>query len=203
MKKQITITILVALVLCMAVSAFAKQFPDVEESHWAFEYINTLSDEGVINGYQDGTFRPSGTITRAEFLKLVMASSMPFYVDMDDAEGTLNHWASNYVWIAETYGVLDSGEYDEENLDEPIPRIEMVKIISLADMIFNENAQKTIRSYGFSDIGDLDIEELQLLGHAKASNLITGYEDGTFKPHKTMTRAEAATMIYRFMKGAV
>ena len=203
MKKQITITILVALVLCMAVSAFAKQFPDVEESHWAFEYINTLSDEGVINGYQDGTFRPSGTITRAEFLKLVMASSMPFYVDMDDAEGTLNHWASNYVWIAETYGVLDSGEYDEENLDEPIPRIEMVKIISLADMIFNENAQKTIRSYGFSDIGDLDIEELQLLGHAKASNLITGYEDGTFKPHKTMTRAEAATMIYRFMKVAV
>lgn len=46
-------------------------FTDVSKSHWAIKFINALTDRGVINGYEDGTFRPDSNITRAEFITIV------------------------------------------------------------------------------------------------------------------------------------
>lgn len=45
-------------------------FSDIED-HWAFEYILDLREQGGVNGFPDRTFRPEGTITRAEFVTLL------------------------------------------------------------------------------------------------------------------------------------
>ncbi len=64
--------------LCTAVIAFgimpatAFQFPDVAINHWAASQINILSDEGVIVGYPDGTFKPDDNVTRAEFASMAI-----------------------------------------------------------------------------------------------------------------------------------
>lgn len=42
------------------------KFTDVPETHWAFKAINDLADMGIINGYEDGTFKPDAPVTRAE-----------------------------------------------------------------------------------------------------------------------------------------
>ena len=42
------------------------KFTDVPESHWAFKAIEDLADMGIINGYEDGTFKPDAPVTRAE-----------------------------------------------------------------------------------------------------------------------------------------
>ena len=60
--------------------------------------------------------------------------------------------------------------------------------------------RQKIEKTPFNDISGCTVEENSMLRHAYGTGLITGYEDGTFKPQKTMTRAEAATMIYRFTK---
>lgn len=198
-KLLITLMAMTMIFSSLIMPTYAVTFSDLDAGHWAYEYITTLASDGVINGYTDGTFRPSGTITRGEFLKLVMTPCIPSYVSMDDANSTLKHWSGAYVWLAEQYGVLAQGEYNDENLNEPITRIEMAKLISKADLIMMKTRQKREQA-PFNDIDNCTVEEIAMLRHAYNTGLITGYDDGSFKPQKTMTRAEAATMIYRFTK---
>ncbi len=54
-------------------SSLRPAFPDVPVVHPAYQAILNLRDRGIIAGYSDGTFRPAGTINRAEFLKILMA----------------------------------------------------------------------------------------------------------------------------------
>lgn len=179
---------------------FAGSFKDLSSNHWAYEYIIYLTNEEVINGYTDNSFRPNGTVTNAEFIKLVVMSALPDWLDIKDAESSLSHWAGPYIWIAERYGVISSGSYNLSNLDKPITRIEMVRIITRADLLMKGNSLETSSKVKFNDVLALNNEDLLYLKHAYSKNLITGYENNLFKPYNNMTRAEAATMIYRFSK---
>jgi len=60
-----------------ATLAGAATFSDVPETSAYYEAVNSLVGNGVINGYEDGTFKPFNTITRAEFSKLLATSSAP------------------------------------------------------------------------------------------------------------------------------
>jgi hypothetical protein len=51
----------------------AVPFADVDADHWAAGHINVAQMMGIVNGYEDGTFRPDGNITYAEALKMVLA----------------------------------------------------------------------------------------------------------------------------------
>lgn len=53
------------------------KFTDVPESHWAFKAIEDLADMGIINGYEDGTFKPDAPVTRAE-----VASMLDRYINV-------------------------------------------------------------------------------------------------------------------------
>ena len=176
----------------------AISFKDISNSHWAYNYIISLAKENVINGYTDNTFKPGGTITNAEFIKLVVMSALPDWIDINDAESKMNHWAGKYIWIAERYGVINAGSINSSNINNPITRIEMVRIISRADLLMKGNKLDTTNKVTFKDVLALNNDDLLFLKHACSKGLITGYTDNTFKPYNNMTRAEAATMIYRF-----
>jgi hypothetical protein len=47
------------------------KFKDVPETHWAYEAIEELSEMGIINGYEDGTFKPDEAVTRAELATML------------------------------------------------------------------------------------------------------------------------------------
>ena len=49
----------------------AAMFPDVPANHWAYEYINGLAMQGIIEGYPDGTFQGEATMTRYEFATML------------------------------------------------------------------------------------------------------------------------------------
>ena len=72
MKKYITLTIL-SLILSLSSKyySFAQSFSDVSGNHWAINQINSFYKKGIINGYEDKTFRPNDKITRAEFVKII------------------------------------------------------------------------------------------------------------------------------------
>lgn len=110
MKKHISlamsvIMLLTALLNCVAFAAY----PDVTSDMKYYEAITTLSKLNVINGYDDGTFKPEGNITRAEFTKMVTCTlglgdltTVP--TEFDDVS---DHWAKCYIKTAYDQGIIN------------------------------------------------------------------------------------------------
>ncbi|MBO4930103.1 MAG: S-layer homology domain-containing protein, partial [Clostridia bacterium] len=68
--KKIFSCLLLCTLLC-ALPAHAA-YADVPEGEWYQPYVTELSAQGVISGYEDGSFRPDGTVTWGEALKLIL-----------------------------------------------------------------------------------------------------------------------------------
>lgn len=197
MKNKILI-FLAMVVLFTATSVFAVTFTDLTEDYWANEYITDLTEKGVVNGYPDGTFNPEGTIARGEFLKLVIAASMPKDVPITLAPSAMNHWAGQYLHVAITYGVVNPSDITIENIDLPITRREMAAMITKADLNMRGITKNTEQSLTFTDFSELNTSEREFLTHSISQGYLNGYPDGSFGPDNEMTRAEAATVIWRF-----
>ncbi len=106
-------------------------YSDVKTGDWFNNAVSTLSKAGIIAGYEDGSFRPNGYITRAEFATIAARFFDVTYSGKDLFPDISGHWAKDYI---------------------------------------NQAANK-----GF----------------------VNGYEDGTFKPDRNITRAEAVTLVNR------
>lgn len=109
----------------------SNSYSDVKTGDWFNNAVSTLSNAGIIAGYEDGSFRPNGYITRAEFATIAARFFDVTYNGKDLFPDISGHWAKDYI---------------------------------------NQAANK-----GF----------------------VNGYEDGTFKPDRNITRAEAVTLVNR------
>lgn len=109
----------------------SNSYSDVKAGDWFNNAVSTLSKAGIIAGYEDGSFRPNGYITRAEFATIAARFFDVTYNGKDLFPDISGHWAKDYI---------------------------------------NQAANK-----GF----------------------VNGYEDGTFKPDRNITRAEAVTLVNR------
>ena len=63
-----------AAAMLISSSAMAVNFEDTK-GHWAESAINTLADRGVVNGITDTTYEPDGSVTRAQYLKMIMEAT--------------------------------------------------------------------------------------------------------------------------------
>lgn len=109
-----------------------SQFPDVGFDSWWGPAINSVAAAGAFKGKGDGTFAPSASITRAEF---VTALSNCFglesgSVDFPDVEE--DHWAYPYIASAVQKGWLDGYPDGTFGPEDPITRCQAVKIMNSA-----------------------------------------------------------------------
>lgn len=95
MKRVITLILSLCLVMSMCVCVSAVAFSDLADNHWAYKNIMSLVNEGTINGYEDGTFKPSKTVTRAEFAKMIGKWDQKYEGTYSDLSA--KHWAYDYV----------------------------------------------------------------------------------------------------------
>ena len=58
-------------IIILANCSYAKTFSDVGKEHWANNIINEWTNNGIISGYNDGTFKPNGTVIRAELVTIL------------------------------------------------------------------------------------------------------------------------------------
>jgi len=210
MKKFITLLLSISMLLVMfSTLCYAKEFSDVDSSHWALSYISKLSDDGVINGYDDGTFKPNKTITRAEFIKLIVTESLlsgPRTAKLKTAAPTLyGDWWKSYAIMAEKYIPYT---YTDEDYPNPITRLEVANILNsfaIKDKFYkvDEDGKANIGDSGdvtssFNDTNGIGDSNEIILSNISKIGLLIGYDDGSFKPGKPMTRAEIATIIYRY-----
>ena len=82
-------------------------YSDVSADDWFNNAVSTLTNAGVLDGYEDGTFKPNGNITRAEFATITARFFEATYDGENlfpDIEG---HWAQDYINEAANAGIVD------------------------------------------------------------------------------------------------
>ncbi len=105
-----------------------KTFSDVPKSEWFYTYITDLTTTGVLSGYPDGTFKPSGAVKLGEALKMIMTAANP--TKYANLAKTGDHWASGYLSQAKADNLLPDGLI--ENLDRTVNRYDIAAITSRA-----------------------------------------------------------------------
>lgn len=81
--------------------SFHQTFKDVPTSDWAYPYIAALKEAGVIDGFQDGTFKPNAPITRNQMAKIIvngygLEPATEINLPFSDTQ-TENNWAAPYI----------------------------------------------------------------------------------------------------------
>lgn len=107
------------------VPANAKTFKDVPQSAYYYPYVTALTTTGVLSGYEDGTFRPDSTVNLGEALKMIMTS-----VGYPEQAATTKEWASGYLALAKSEGLLPDGTI--ETLSRPVDRYTIAGIAARA-----------------------------------------------------------------------
>lgn len=163
----------------------AEPFTDVPLTHKYFPAIDYVRTEGIVNGYDDGTYRSEDDINRAEFTKIIIEAT---YEDSEIENCTptkifsdlsSDDWYEKYVCVAANNGIIDG--YDDGTFKggDEINFVEAAKIIVT----------------GF----DYSYEE----GGAWYEGYVQVLQDGNYIPpaitslNKLITRGEMAEMIYR------
>ena len=84
-----------------------NNYSDVSEDAWYNNAVSTLSNAGIIDGYEDGTFKPDGNITRAEFATIAVRFFEATYDGGDLFSDIAGHWAQDYIHEAANAGIVD------------------------------------------------------------------------------------------------
>ncbi len=190
MKKMLSILLILTIVF-NTVSVFA-QFDDIDDltKNWAGEAIYALYEKEIINGYEDGSFRPQGNVTKAEFAKM-LAKSFKGGETKKEFTDTKNHWAEKYIDSASGFMYCPGSEFAP---DTDATRADIAYAASKA-----LGLSKSANNYAdkFSDFNLLEEDMKEAVSSAIDAGIIVGYEDSTLKGEAPVTRAEAAVIIYR------
>lgn len=185
LKQIVAFAIALSMVLTGQMIVFAqKTFSDLPSSHWAYASINTLVNDGTINGYEDGTFKPEGTVTRAEFVKMIGAGPTvraERYYDIDET-----HWAYNYIM---TSGMKEDGS-NRFFPDRAITRGEVVELLWKRGGSVKGTVAPSAVTEQYKDNTDA-------VAWAYTYGLMQGDNGIDLRTSDTLTRAEATALIVR------
>jgi len=176
-----------------AANTYSKTFKDVSTENVNYDIIKTMAEQGIIGGYQDGTFRPGESISRKQAAVLI-SRAIPIMIksnswrEMKDVTNGNSYYAPikrlfEADLLQEKKGIIRPNDF--------LTRNEMAIILARAyGLTFNyvgvENPTKP-----FSDINSGFVTGLYV------ADVTTGYEDGTFRPNEPVTRAQFAIFMYR------
>ena len=169
-------------------------FSDVTFSHWAYEYIEDLYQQGVIKGYgNSGEFRPNEKLTREHAAKMIaIAAGLDFegkvsgFPDVDsDSE------YSPYIAALTEKGAISGFPDGTFRPEESIKRSHVAKIVALAFEL--KKGTQTVQ------FPDMPLHDQELCGHIMTlagNGIVSGYKDsGKFAPDNQVTRAEFSKMV--------
>lgn len=180
---------------------YAQTFKDVHESYWAFNYIAEMTERNVLSGYPNGKFYPENNVTRAEFAKIMVGAAnlvIPDYNTYIYCDVELDEWYAPYINVATPYMtgyVTEDGNAfmpDAPALREDIA-VALVKLKGYDTFAADESILSTM----FTDYQSISENAKPYVAVAVERGLVSGYEDDTFRGQASITRAEAATLLWR------
>ena len=169
-------------------------FNDVSSEHWAYDCINYLRWNDIVDGDENGDFRPNNNITRAEFVKILCEAfklSTSSSVSFNDVSA--GSWYGVYVQTAAGNEIVMGDNEGNFKPDAPITRQDIAVIIhrlAVKKEIAMDREKNFADSVSVADYAKTAVSQL-------AGADIIGGDGENFRPYDNATRAEAAAIIYR------
>lgn len=206
MRRLLTAILPLTLIFTLLLStsvAFAA--PRDIQFHWAGTAINTLIENKVMSGYEDGRFKPSRSITREEACvlltrfaleqELIQASDL--YVDENIVLADVHN-----TWSVEAIQYMCRNNLMETYSDGAFRPATLLTRESMANLIYKFYAHFGLLSDGelVSSCPFTDIENSYAktaIGYLYNKGILHGYDDNTFRPENSVSRGEIATIIFQ------
>ena len=159
--------------------------------------LNRRDHTAFLVGYAEGTFGPERNMTRAE-VTTMFARLLTEQIEADKTySSTFNDvakdcWAANYIGYMQQFGIVTGYEDGSFRPDAPVTRAEFAAIASRFEKL-------TQGSASFTDVPDTHWA-VKYINFAATRGWVTGYEDGSFKPEHSITRAEVAAVTCRLLE---
>lgn len=176
-KKTLVFSTL--LICVLGINALA--YEDINSDYEFYTQITVLSDEGIIDGYDDGSFKPDNPISRSEFAKMFCnalniteTTGLQFY-DVPE-----NHWAKSYIDALSSSNIIDGYDDGSFRPDEKILVKDAIKMLVCAKGL----EQIAIDAGGYPH------------GYVKTASTYKLTENISFDINSDLTRAQAAVLLY-------
>ena len=178
------------------------KFTDIQD-YWGATYVDFLYNADITTGYSDGTFRPNQNISRAQFAVMLYR-----YLKLDESKyasvnlpfadlGSIPAYAIPAVKALYTEGVITGSEKNGRlyfNPDSALTRAQAAAMIGRTQAKGYALADLT-----FSDSAGIPAYAAYYIRAMVGQGVISGYSDGTFKPHSNITRGQMAKILYNLM----
>ena len=204
-KKILNLLILIGIFFNSAVSTASatQRYADLDSTHWAYGAILEMTDNGLFKG--TGTnenneilFSPNNTVSRAEFIAVLTRYLFPRELRLLENIPQTEWYQHNYT-IALEKGLFNEKDFSYEDLPKTCSRQEMAMLLINASQIGNFDLQKiSIDESSIYDYSSISPNYKKYVFEAYSLGLMFGVDEkGSFAPLNSLSRAEAATVIYR------
>lgn len=205
MKRLCSLVLALALCLGLCVPAGAAEFSDVPASHAFYGGILYCAENGIAGGYSDGTFQPSKTVTRNNFVVML---SRAFFAD-DLAEYNTETYLKYRTFVPNSMalfvnGILRNTSFEtifknSQEMNQGISRYDMAQLMTniMTKKGFAAGEAEKAAVSQITDYSSIPSQYRDAVANVYALGIIGGYSDGTFGGEVTMNRGQAAVVIYR------
>lgn len=191
-------------------TASAKTFKDVPKSHWAYNYINEMSNKGYIQGYPNGTFRPSKNIT---FLEAMRFAAILTQYDEKALQAARQVWLKDVValgvpkWaqdnvvkcLAKQAVNMTTLKAAKKNkmftTNKPVSRVNLAEFFAGA---MGVKSTDPVIALPFKDVNDIPEGTRAAVAGLIDAGVISekGTGKGMFYPKRAVRRDQVARMVY-------
>lgn len=192
--KTLAAAFLPTILTVTAFNAHVLANSDDISGHWAETQIKEWANIGYISGYPDGTFLPDNSITRAEFLTLVnKIFKFENKTNINFIDVRPDYWAYSEIQKGISAGYVSGDKNGTFRPDDFITRQEAAVIINK----LLDNTEITENKPNFKDAYDIDEWAKNSVDIVYEYGILSGFPNGTYRPKKYMTRAEAVSALKR------
>ena len=200
--------VLLFVVMMLNISGAFAFFSDMTTSHWAYNQIKDLSEKSIVIGYPDGTFKPDGNVTRAEFASMAIKALGQEHANVvqsiNFADLDQSYWAYDAIEKA-VYFDLISNDKDSENFrpEDPVSRAEAINIAvnSLTTEQISVGKAKSVLSKKYKDVETTPEWFVVPAGKAEILDMISSIPERNLylDAERPATRAEVTAILNNMM----
>ncbi|MDF2649533.1 MAG: hypothetical protein K0Q73_5338 [Paenibacillus sp.] len=195
------------------------------KGHWAEQTISQMVQQGLLDGFPDGTFRPDDSVTADQFVKIVLLAFTDKYPngerkwkssflqtlspsnqsiltqdyrDFTFKPNTVGYWAKPYLDLASDLHFISKGQFSDYKVMLKREDVAEILYYLLKETEYLEDEVYSLKAASqFGDLQSATARQQKFIGEAMTKGIMEGYPNGYFGVGRTVTRAEALQIIAR------